>query len=297
MMQEIELNNISVDEITTTQLNKNGVEVSVLRLDKIHPLISGNKWFKLRYYIEDAQKQNKKTILTFGGAWSNHILATAAACKLYKLNSIGIIRGEKPRELSSTLEQAMKLGMKLIFSAREDYRIGIIPEELKEEEYYLVNEGGYGDKGAAGAATILDYCDKKKYTYICCAAGTGTMTAGLIMASLPSNTVIGISVLKNNTGLEEKIRSLLPVANPNFQLLHDYHFGGYAKYKPELIGFMNEYFSRTNIPTDFVYTGKLFFAINDLINADYFATGSKMLIIHSGGLQGNSSLEKGTLIF
>ena len=162
MMQEIELNNIFVDEITTTQLNKNGVEVSVLRLDKIHPLISGNKWFKLRYYIEDAKKQNKKTILTFGGAWSNHILATAAACKLYKLNSIGIIRGEKPRELSSTLEQAMKLGMKLIFSAREDYRLGIIPEELKEEEYYLVNEGGYGDKGAAGAATILDYCDKKK---------------------------------------------------------------------------------------------------------------------------------------
>jgi 1-aminocyclopropane-1-carboxylate deaminase len=297
MMQEIELNNISVDVIAATQSNKNSVEVSVLRLDKIHSLISGNKWFKLRYYIEDALKQNKKTILTFGGAWSNHILATAAACNLYKLNSIGIIRGEEPQQLSYTLEQARKLGMKLVFSSREDYRHGFVPEELNEVDHYLVNEGGYGDKGAAGAATILDYCDTKQYTHICCAAGTGTMMAGLIQASLPSNTIIGISVLKNNSGLEEKIRSLLPVAFPNFQIIHDYHFGGYAKYKPELINFMNEYFSRTNIPSDFVYTGKLFFAINDLINADYFAAGSKLLIIHSGGLQGNASLEKGTLIF
>jgi len=138
---------------------------------------------------------------------------------------------------------------------------------------------------------------KENYTHICCAAGTGTMTGGLIMSSLPSQRVISISVLKNNIGLEEKINQLLQANANNFETIHDYHVGGYAKYKPELIDFMNRFYTTTGIPSDFVYTGKLFFAITDLIQNNFFPPSGKLLLIHSGGLQGNASLSKGTLIF
>ncbi len=270
---------------------------AVLRLDKIHPLVSGNKWFKLRYYLQEAKEQNKKTIVTFGGAWSNHILATAAACKINQLNCIGIIRGEEAATLSPTLIQAKELGMQLIFISREDYAKKKIPAEINKEENYFINEGGYGTTGADGAATILDYCKKETYTHICCAVGTGTMMAGLIKGTSPQQQIIGISVLKNNIELETSIKSLINPEVTNFKVIHDYHFGGYAKYKPALIDFMNTFYQQTNIPSDFVYTGKLFYGITDLIRTDFFSPGSRLLLIHSGGLQGNSSLSKGTLIF
>lgn len=296
-MQQIDFNAISVDQVSFPFLKEKKVEMDVLRLDKIHPEISGNKWFKLNLYIEQAKKENKKTILTFGGAWSNHILATAAACRLHQLESIGIIRGEENTELSFTLQQAADAGMKLVYVNRTDYRNKIIPASIQSDNYYCINEGGYGEKGATGAAAILTYCNKETYSHICCAAGTGTMAAGLINASFASNTITAISVLKNNFELEEKIKSLVTNHQQNFSIIHDYHFGGYAKYKPGLIRFMNEYYSSTNIPSDFVYTGKLFFAIDDLIRNNYFAPGSRLLLIHSGGLQGNCSFNKGTLIF
>ncbi len=296
-MEEINPANISIDKISVPLFVKKEVEVAVLRLDKIHPQVSGNKWFKLRYYLEDAKKENKKTILTFGGAWSNHILATAAACRIHQLECIGIIRGEKPAELSDTLLQARESGMKLFFVSREDYPHQTIPQQFHQEDYYLIREGGYGMKGATGAATILDHCNKEEYTHICCAVGTGTMMAGLIRGAAQSNAIIGISVLKNNLDLEGNIKLLLGDQPADPTIIHDYHFGGYAKYKPGLIEFMNEYYSQTNIPSDFVYTGKLFFAVNDLVENNYFQPGSRLLIVHSGGLQGNNSLKKGTLIF
>ena len=296
-MQEINLNNITIDKLSLPFLIEKSLEADVLRLDKIHPVISGNKWFKLRYYLEEAKVQDKKTIVTYGGAWSNHILATAAACKLNSLNSIGIIRGEEATTLSPTLIKAKELGMQLFFITREDYKKGNVPEELNSSDYYFIPEGGYGVKGAEGASTILDYCEKENYSHICCAAGTGTMTAGLIKSSLPSNRVIAISVLKNNFALAEDINLLSGYEAKEFQIINDFHFGGYAKQKPELIDFMNEFYRQTNIPSDFVYTGKLFFAVNDLIEKNFFAPGGRLLIIHSGGLQGNASLSKGTLIF
>lgn len=296
-MQQINFNAISVDQVSIPLLKEKKVELDVLRLDKMHPEISGNKWFKLNLHLEQAKKENKKTILTFGGAWSNHILATAAACNLHQLESIGIIRGEESAALSFTLQQAAATGMKLVFVNRTDYRDKIIPASLHNCDYYHINEGGFGEIGATGAATILNYCNKEAYSDICCAAGTGTMTAGLINASVASNSITAISVLKNNFELEEKIKSLVTNQQQRFSVIHDYHFGGYAKYKPGLIRFMNGYYSHTNIPSDFVYTGKLFFAIDDLIRTNYFAPGSKLLLIHSGGLQGNRSLNKGTLIF
>lgn len=296
-MPVINISNITTDKISFDSFTEKNVQVSVLRLDKIHPVISGNKWFKLRYYLNEARHQNKKAIVTFGGAWSNHIVATAAACRENNFSSFGMIRGEAPERLSTTLIQAKELGMQLIYINREDYRAKKIPEQLTHKEYYFINEGGYGVKGAEGAATILDHCEKEQYTHICCAAGTGTMMAGLVKAALPEQKVIGFSVLKNNFELDTKVSSLLPGEDKNFLLIHDYHFGGYAKYNQELIDFMNIFFNQTTIPSDFVYTAKMFYAVDDLIKNNFFPGESHLLLIHSGGLQGNSSLNNGTLIF
>ncbi len=300
-MQPIDLQAITIDKIKNPYPNISNVSISVLRLDKIHPVISGNKWFKLKYYIKEACSQNKKTIVSFGGVYSNHIIATAAAAKLNNLRSIGIIRGEEPTSLSHTLQEAKALGMQLYFLSREDYTHKILPKELADmgEKIYMINEGGYGEKGALGASTILDLQDAEKYSHICCATGTGTMMAGLIKASLPLQKTIGISVLKNNWSIEAEIKKLLTIDETQkmFQIIHDYSFGGYAKKNAELFAFMNDFYRQTSIPTDFVYTGKLCFAIFDLIKKGYFQNADDILIIHSGGLQGNRSLKKGVLIF
>lgn len=283
---------------TITDLFHGGIEASVLRLDQLHPVISGNKWFKLRYYLEEAKTLDKKNIVTFGGAWSNHIVATAAACHFNGLNSTGIIRGEEPAGLSATLRQAREFGMQLIFTPRTEYSARQLPAALNSANNFIIPEGGYGAAGARGAATILQYVHST-YTHYCCAAGTGTMTAGLVNAVNDEQQVIAISVLKNNRSLEEQIKSLVIPSEKqvNWQLLHDYHFGGYAKYELRLLEFMNDFYSKSGIPSDFVYTGKLFYAVNDLIEKKFFPPGSRLLIIHSGGLQGNASLGKGTLMF
>lgn len=303
-MQAIDFNNITIDKISLPSFTANGIEADVLRLDKIHPFISGNKWFKLRYYLDDANQKGRKVIMTSGGAWSNHILALAAAGQLYGVKTRGKIRGEEPVELSPTLRQAKDMGMELVFISRENYKRGRIsiytrPDHDAIKDLYVIPEGGCGIKGVEGAATILDHCKKENYTHICCAAGTGTMTAGLAWGSSPNTTIVGISTMKNNPEIEKIIHALVPGASfeKRIRMIHDYHFGGYAKHKPELLEFMNEFYRQTNIPSDFVYTGKLFYAIADLASKNYFPPGSRLLLIHSGGLQGNSSLKKGTLIF
>lgn len=294
MLPGLSFENISVDDISFFYNDK--IKVHVLRLDKISPLVSGNKWFKLRYYLEEAKAQHKKGILTFGGAWSNHIVATAAICHMHGLRSMGLIRGEAPDKLSATLIQANELGMQLVFISRTAYRNKEIPASVNIGEYYMINEGGYGKTGAEGASTLLDYC-KESYTHYCCAVGTGTMMAGLINAVLPPQQVLGISVMKNNTALEEMVSALVNDEKTNWELLHDYHFGGYAKHQPALFDFMNEFYQQTGIPTDFVYTAKLFYALSDLARKNYFTPDSKLLAVQSGGLQGNISLPEGTLIF
>ena len=271
------------------------LDVSVLRLDKIHPVISGNKWFKLRYYLEDAKAKGKKSILTFGGAWSNHIIATAMAGKMNGFNTVGIIRGEESPDLSPTLLNARAQGMQLVFIPRNEYSEKNIPAEFRNDQHYIIHEGGYGELGAAGAATILEGLTEN-YTHFCCAVGTGTTAAGIANAA-KGNRVIAISVLKNNHSLNGMIEALLAPGVAAPELLHDYHFGGYSKYQPSLLQFMNELYQHTQIPTDFVYTGKLFYAVRDLIQKNFFPSESRILLIHSGGLQGNLSLRKGTLMF
>jgi 1-aminocyclopropane-1-carboxylate deaminase len=294
-------------QVNTERINclgaDTGINTDILRLDQLHPVVSGNKWFKLRYYLEEAIQTGKTTVLTYGGAWSNHIVATAAATASCGLRSIGIIRGEEPRHYSATLLQAKQYGMQLVFTSREQFKkkepLSLIPDSIHPDSIFTVNEGGYGPPGAAGMATALGKTDLSVYTHIVCAAGTGTMMAGLIQAALPGQTVIGIPVLKGHTGLEKDIRELLQPADlqKKWELKEGYHFGGYAKKTPGLLEFMNCFFRETGIPTDFVYTGKLLFALQDLIQQHYFPAGSRLLVIHSGGLQGNASLPKGSLIF
>jgi 1-aminocyclopropane-1-carboxylate deaminase/D-cysteine desulfhydrase-like pyridoxal-dependent ACC family enzyme len=291
-MQIPDLGKITTDEIHTPLSQNKKVEFDALRLDKIHPVISGNKWFKLKYHLDNYNAANCKGILTFGGAWSNHIVATACACYLQKIKCIGIIRGEKPVQLSPTLIEAAKYGMDLKFISRESYSqretsefVAAITKEFPD--HYIIPEGGAGRQGEKGAREILQHTNGKKYTHIVCAVGTGTMFNGILRSASAGQEVIGIVVLKGWKEEDEKAGNFF----------YNYHFGGYAKYDSALIDFMNEFFTLTGIPTDFVYTGKLAYAISDLIQKDHFVPGSKILMIHSGGLQGNSSLQKGSLIF
>ncbi|MBX2932342.1 MAG: pyridoxal-phosphate dependent enzyme [Chitinophagaceae bacterium] len=277
----------------------NGVYADVLRIDTIHPIISGNKWFKLKYYIEDCKQQQRKTIATFGGTYSNHIVATAFACKEAGLNSIGIIRGETIKFLSHTLQDAANYGMKLQYVTRDLFKNKQAIQQHFDNNIYWINEGGYGIKGMKGAADIVALSATEKYTHIIAACGTGTMLAGLITTAKPHQNIIGISVFKNNHSLETDIKSLLKTVHCSkpFSVNHHYHFGGYAKHPKELIYWMNELYSAEKLPTDIVYTAKLLFAVKDLCNNHYFNKQDKLLIIHSGGLQGNLSLPLHTLSF
>jgi len=299
-MQSLLFDSITVDEVYLPAATEKRVRVSVLRLDKIHPVISGNKWFKLKYYLADAASQHKDHIVTFGGPWSNHIIATAAAGKQFAFKTSGIIRGEQPQKLSHTLLLAKEYEMQLFFTSRHDYLHKKIPKEITGSSgSYVINEGGYGELGVKGATEILDHCKKESFSHIACAVGTSTMMAGLIKASLPYQETIGITIVKDEVSLKEELLDLLSPEerSKKFKLVNDHHFGGYAKHKEELINFMNQFYKDTSIPTDFVYTGKLFFAITDMIARNYFPPDSNILIIHSGGLQGNLSLPKRTLIF
>ena len=291
-MQVPDIGKITIDTIYIPFLQNKNVQIDVLRLDKIHPVISGNKWFKLKYHLDNFNAGNYNGIITFGGAWSNHIVATAYACCLQKINCAGIIRGEKPLQLSAALVNAEQYGMKLRFVSRESYKdktndkfIEVVKKDFPR--YYIIPEGGAGDEGEKGAAEIFDLLPANNYTHIISAVGTGTMFNG-VKRSAKNEDVIGIVVLK---GWQQATNSV------SGNLFYDYHFGGYAKFNSDLIHFMNDFFKLTNIPTDFVYTGKLAYAIYDLIKKDHFKPTSKILMIHSGGLQGNASLQKGSLIF
>ena len=274
------------------------VKVDVLRLDLVHPVISGNKWYKLQAYLEDARLKNCSAIVSFGGAWSNHILAVAAACKASGFKSYGIIRGEKPAIPSATLQNAESAGMELVFVTRKAYQEKTIPKKFTGENYYIIPEGGYGPPGTIGIAAVMRSFLQGDHTHIIASVGTGTMMAGIVKAARSGQQVLGISSMKNNTELAAAINALLPIALHNqFTIDHQYHFGGYGRQQQALFDFMNHWYRQTGIPTDIVYTGKLFYAVNDLIEKSSFPPGSRLLVVHSGGLQGNRSLPKGTLIF
>ncbi|OYW81667.1 MAG: hypothetical protein B7Y37_12340 [Sphingobacteriia bacterium 28-36-52] len=290
-----DINKITIQQLSS--LGNENIKVSTLRTDLIHPIVSGNKWFKLRFYLEEAKRLQCNTIASFGGAYSNHIVALAAACNLNGFKSVGFIRGEMNN--SPSLQEAKELGMQLHYISREDYKYKeVLMEKYANNGWFWINEGGYGINGALGAATILQTKDCSSFTHIICACGTGTMLAGLLTGANENQSVIGISVLKNNYELNQLVKAILPPkTHKEFTTIHDYHFGGYAKHPIELINYMNHLFKREQVPTDIVYTSKIFYAIEKLIQQAYFKDNSNILIIHSGGLQGNRSLVPGSLVF
>lgn len=299
-----DMKNISLDSWNHPEFQKNELSIDVLRLDKIHPDISGNKWFKLKYYLERARKSNKQKLISFGGAYSNHLLALAAVSGINGFSSIGYIRGEKPRELSHILQAASGYGMELRFLSRSDYdqkkkSAATNPVDENESEALLIPEGGTGLEGVRGAEEILSLVSVNQYSHICCAVGTGTTLMGIINSAGDNQKIISVSVLKGTSGFEPL--NIFQIKNierlKNVQMIHSAHFGGYAKKNQSLIDFMNQVFIESGIPTDFVYTGKLFFSIYHMIAEKAIPAGSRILIIHSGGLQGNLSLAPGLLQF
>lgn len=274
-------------------------KIDVLRLDKIHPLISGNKWFKLKYNLLEAQKRKQKTLLTFGGAYSNHIVATAAAGNLFGFKTIGIIRGEELGTLQTRnpyLQKAVQLGMQLHFVSREAYRQkneDFFIENLQKEfgDFYLLPEGGSNIFALQGTAEILGFLHTENlhYDYICTCVGTGTTLAGMAASLAGSQSqLLGFSILKNGGFLYEDTLRLLRQAEIKrfqaFQIIVEYHFGGYAKRSPELVDFVRRVSSETQIPLEPTYTGKLFFGVFDLLRKDFFPVHSKILLVHCGGI-------------
>ena len=298
-----DISNAVIEVLNDELFLQKQVRLSVLRLDNIHPVVSGNKLFKLHYFLDEALRSSHKTLLSFGGTYSNHLAATAFACASLKLKSIGIVRGEQPARLSPTLQQCLKDSMQLKFISRQKFA------EKENEEFMLalqnefghctiVPEGGYHPSGANGAALIMNLAGKD-HSHICTATGTATTLAGLLKAAAPSQTIIGVPVLKGMTDIEERIKYLAgnKTAFKNLQLLPGYHFGGYAKKTDTLIRFMNECWQQYQLPLDFVYTAKMFFGIIDRIRNNHFPPGSNILCLHTGGLQGNKSLPLHTLLF
>ncbi len=286
-------------EIHDDLFTQKRIRVFVKREDLTDNYISGNKWYKLKYNLIEAKKRGFKTLLTFGGAFSNHIHATAAAGKRFGFNTIGIIRGEEHLPLNPTLSFASGNGMYLEYINRTAYRNKYDPELIhkfknKFGDFYLIPEGGSNSLAVKGCSKIVSSINIK-FDFICSACGTGGTLAGLIFGLNNNAFALGFSVLKGGEFLNKNIKSFLKSVDAenliNWQIKLDYHFGGYAKVTDELTGFCDNFLKKYNIPIEPIYTGKMFYGLFDLIKQDYFPTGSSIVAIHTGGLQGLNGLE------
>lgn len=268
----------------------NGISLVMKREDLIHPFVSGNKFRKLKYNLLQAKTENQSTLLTFGGAYSNHIAAVAYAGRENGFQTIGIIRGDELADKiasNPTLKFAQECGMQFEFVSREDYRLkteAAFLEQLKHkfESFYLIPEGGTNALAIKGCEEILTQEDGI-FDYVACAIGTGGTISGIINSALPHQKILGFPALKGDF-LQDEIRNF--VQNDNWELILDYHFGGYGKVNTVLVDFINRFLEKTKIPLDPVYTGKMVFGIVDLIEKNYFPENATILLIHTGGLQG-----------
>lgn len=277
-----------------------GVTLVVKREDLLDPELGGNKWRKLKYNLVAAQKQQHDTLLTFGGAYSNHIYATAAAGRRFGYHTIGIIRGEQHSELNPTLQFATDCGMQIEYVDRASYRLKTSKEYIdklhnKYGRFYLLPEGGSNKLALKGCAEIVEEIDID-FDTVCVACGTGATLAGLVCGLSSQQQAMGFAVLKGADFLSKDITSMLQQATINnrasWQLNTSYHFGGYAKTNPQLWDFVTGFKNDFGIELDAVYTGKMFYGLFDLIRSGYFETGSRIVAIHTGGLQGNRGFEK-----
>jgi 1-aminocyclopropane-1-carboxylate deaminase len=264
------------------------LNVFIKRDDLIHPIISGNKWRKLKYLLKKAQAENKRHLVTFGGAYSNHLLATAAAAAKFGFKSTGFVRGEPVN--NDTLFLCRLHGMELLFTDRESYRNkpALFNKNFADDlEAIFIDEGGASPEGAKGCSELIDELSQH-YDHIFCACGTGTTAAGIINGIHQHKLKTrfhAVPVLKNGGFMRDEINKLLtdPV---NFELHTEYHFGGYGKTDKQLIDFIKQFVAQTGILIEPVYTGKMLFAVYDLAAKGYFKPGESILAIHSGGIWG-----------
>lgn len=278
----------------------NGIELFIKREDLLHPVISGNKFRKLKYNLAETKRLGYKKLLTFGGAFSNHIVAVAGAGKEFGFETIGIIRGEELEEKiheNPSLAVAQQFGMKFFFVSRDAYRLKETPEFLEKMQsqfgdFYLLPEGGTNELAIKGCEEILSELDSE-FSYVCTSVGTGGTVSGIINGSSSHQNIIGFSSLKGDF-LQKDIAKF--ANKKKWSVNCEYHFGGYGKVTNELIEFINSFYIQFGIPLDPIYTGKMMFGILDLIQKDFFPPNSKILAIHTGGLQGiagmNLKLEK-----
>lgn len=279
-----------IESLDFPLFNNKSLTVHIKRDDRIHPFISGNKWRKLKYILHSADRIGKTHLVTFGGAWSNHLLATACAGATFGFKTIGFVRGEPVS--NPNLSLCKVYGMELRFVDRATYRDKPLLYEqyaAQDPQAYFVDEGGYSAEGARGCAEIIDEL-QHTYDHIFCACGTGTTIAGLYhgCANRGLDTQLhGVTVLAGGDFIREAIGTLYPSMRLDRLDIHtDYHFGGYAKTKPMLNTFIKRFTAQTGILVEPVYTGKLFYGMFDLIQQDYFKTGDRILAVHTGGLTG-----------
>ncbi len=290
MKLEIENPYAPIEELKLPLFAEKGIRVFLKREDLSHPFISGNKWRKLKYHLIDAAEQNKNHLVTFGGAYSNHILAAAAAGAKYQFKTTGIIRGEKVE--NPVLKLCEWFGMRLLFVSRTDYRNKEALYDYyfgSDPDAYFINEGGASALGERGVQEIFDDLNQM-YDDIFCSVGTGSTLKGLIQAVKERNllTVVhGISVLKGAESLDNLIE---PSDRERARIYHQFHEGGYAKTTPELLDFIRHFTAQTGILMDQVYEGKMMKALFHLIESDQIIPGSKILTLHNGGLSGMISL-------
>lgn len=274
----------------------NNIEIYIKREDLLHPYISGNKFRKLKYNVQKAIEIGSELLITFGGAYSNHILATAAAGKKYGIATLGVIRGEELESKVSenpTLSLANEFGMQFLFVSREVYskkeEASFIEDLIKKyKKSCILPEGGTNDLAIKGCEEILIEEDAS-FDYVCCAVGTGGTISGIINTSKEHQKIIGFSALKGDF-LSDVIRKF--VSKSNWYINNEYHFGGYGKVTDELITFLNNFYNSTSIPLDPIYTGKMVYGIFDMIQKNKFPENSKILLIHTGGLQGIKGINK-----
>ncbi len=295
--------NISFDEINADYLTEREIKLTVMRLDKIHETVSGNKIFKLQFYIKKCLETEHKTIVTFGGAYSNHLAAASYLCKQYGIKCIGIVRGNDFENKTHTLLACQENNMQLHFLDTTTYKniAGLASEKYIAEKFgncTIIPEGGFGMDGAKGASLIMELLKEKNPTHVCTCVGTATTLAGLLMHANTVEKIVAVPAIKNMVDIEKRIEDIGVIYNKEkLEILPNYHFGGYAKHSKELIAFMNSFYLSYNIPLDFVYTAKLLFGIIDSIKNNHFKNGSNIICLHTGGLQGNLSLPKDTLIY
>lgn len=269
------------------------IQVQMLRLDAIHPIISGNKWYKLKHNIQEALQQEAKGVLTFGGAFSNHLIATAAAAFHSGLASVGVVRGiSAPDKLKPVLQQCTEYGMQLQFVTREEYaqksEFSFQQQLLLQfPQYFIIPEGGAnhaGRKGAGEIATLIP----ADVSHVLLSVGSATTFIGLRNALPPEQQLLGFAPMKGGVYLKETIEQyLLPHHTKNWQLTDDFHFGGFGKITPGMIDFMNDFRQQYGFELDRVYTAKMMMGLQQKLEEGFFAKGSKILCIHSGGLTGN----------